>query len=67
MQYNIDKMKCSKITCYKLKYFINMKYFYARNVHKIRLWYVKFLNVYRCTTLSTYIGIVILDTKLIQI
>lgn len=25
MQYNIDKMKCSKITCYKLKYFINMK------------------------------------------
>lgn len=69
MQYNIDKIKYSKIIYYKLKYFINMKLniFMPEHVHKVRLWYVKFLNVYRCTTLSTYIGIVILDTKLIQI
>lgn len=64
---NIDKMKCDKITYYKLKYFVNIKLniFKPEYVHKVRLWYIKFLNVYRCTTLSTYIGIVILDTKLI--
>lgn len=54
MQYNIDKIKYSKIIYYKLKYFINMKL----NVFLCQNMFTKFaygmLNFSMCTDVLHY-------------